>query len=96
MREKHFALALSLAKIVLDTREQFVYALRDAAISQLGSSSSLEALPRYVLEPYVDDALYAIGRDGPERLEDNVRSAVDEIMREALDAVRKGSLRPRE
>ncbi len=93
MREKHFAAALSLAKTLLDTRQQFTYAIRDAAIAQLGVSASVDAgraLSRHALEPYIDDALYAIGRDGLERLEDNVRNVIDEIVREALDAARKG------
>lgn len=93
MREKHFSAALSLAKILLDTREQFARALRDAAIAQLGSSWRVDtgrALSRHALEPHIDDALYAIGRDGPDGLEDNVRNAVDEIVREALEAAKNG------
>lgn len=90
MREKHFTVALALARTMLETREQFIFALRGAAMAQLGPSSNIDMPSRYVIEPHIDDALYAIGRDGPEGLEDNVRSAVEEIVREALEAARRG------
>ena len=42
----------------------------------------------YFLESHVDDALYLIGRDGLDAIESNVRFAVDEMIREALENVR--------
>lgn len=85
MSEKDFAAALSLAKILLATREQFARALRDAAAARL-AAPNVDALFRSALDPHVDDAVYAIGRDGAERLEDNVRRVIDDIVREAQAA----------
>jgi hypothetical protein len=45
-------------------------------------------ISRYFLESHVDDALYLIGRDGLDSLESNVRFAVEEMIREALENVR--------
>lgn len=97
MPERHFAMAVSLAKIFFDTREQFACAIRDAAIARIEAGSSTSgradrlAIPRRALEQQIDDALYMIARDGLDKLEDNVRSAIDEVVREALDSSRKGS-----
>jgi hypothetical protein len=97
MPERHFAMAVSLAKIFFDTREQFACAIRDAAIARIEASSSTSgranrlAIPRRAVDPHIDDALYMIARDGIDKLEDNVRSAIDEVVREALDSSRKGS-----
>lgn len=93
MHEKHVALALALAKSLLDTREQFVYAVREAAMSRLGARLS-NSISRSALEPIVDDALYQMSRDGLARLEDNVRSVVDEVVREALESARTGRPKP--
>lgn len=97
MPEKHFTIAVSLAKILFNTREQFADALRDAAITRIEASPTRSiyagraAMARRALQPHVDDALYAIGRDGLEGLEVNVKIAIDAIVREALDAARKGT-----
>ena len=99
MPEKHIALAVSLAKILFHTREQFAGAMRDAAIARIEANPARSiyagqaAIPRRALEPHVDDALYAIGRDGLDGLEANVRSAVDDIVREVLDAARQAAPR---
>lgn len=96
MFEKRFSIALSLAKILVETRERFTEALREAAIAKMepGSPARADAIrsavPRHTLEPLVDDALYALVRDGAEHLEDNVHSAIDEIMRAAFDVLRRG------
>ncbi|MBY6243691.1 hypothetical protein [Methylosinus sp. Sm6] len=91
MREKHLGHAVSLATILLSTREQFARALRDAATASIrarGAGFDQPVISRYFLESHVDDALYLIGRDGLDALETNVRFAVDEIIREALENVR--------
>lgn len=99
MTEKHFTDAVSLAKAVFDAREQFARALRDAAIAQIeaGPSRNVYSLPagvsQHTLELYVDDALRAICRGGPGGLENHVRTAIDEIVRETLDETRKGTSR---
>ncbi|WP_244620654.1 hypothetical protein [Methylosinus sporium] len=71
----------------------FARALRDAAMASIrarsrGAGFDQPAISRYFLESHVDDALYLIGRDGLDVLESNVRFAVDEMIREALDNVR--------
>lgn len=96
MPKRHFATAVSLAKIFTDTREQFACAIRYAAIERIrdGQSTSVRVdawIARHIVEPHVDEALYLIARDGLDKLEDSVRYAIDEIVREALDATRKGS-----
>jgi uncharacterized secreted protein with C-terminal beta-propeller domain len=97
MPERYFAMAVSLAKIFFDTREQFACAIRDAAIARIEAGSSTSgranrlAIPRRAVDPHIDDALYMIARDGIDKLEDNVRRAIDEVVREALDTARKGS-----
>ncbi len=99
MTEKHLTIAVSLAKMAMEAREQFAVALRDAAVAQIeaGPSRSVYSMPAGVsqrtLELYVDDALRAICRGGPGGLENHVRIAVDEIVRETLDAMRKGTAR---
>ena len=97
MPEKHFTIAVSLAKILFNTREQFADALRDAAIARIEASPARSicagraAMARRALQPHIDDVLYAIGRDGLEGVEVNVRIVIDAIVREALDAARKGT-----
>ncbi|PWB79550.1 MAG: hypothetical protein C3F11_20490 [Methylocystaceae bacterium] len=97
MPERHFAMAVSFAKIFFDTREQFACAIRDAATARIEAGSSTRgrpnrlAIPRRAIDLHIDDALYMIARDGVDKLEDNVRSAIDEVVREALDTARKGS-----
>ncbi|PWB80186.1 MAG: hypothetical protein C3F11_18670 [Methylocystaceae bacterium] len=93
MREKHLGDAFSLATILLNTREQFGRALRDAAMACIrarsnGARSDQLVISRNILESHIDDALYLIGRDGLDSLESNVRFAVDEMIREALENVR--------
>ncbi|MBG0810316.1 hypothetical protein IY145_13090 [Methylosinus sp. H3A] len=80
--ERQFALALSLARTLLATRAQFVLALRDVSLSQSGRERP-DALFLHTVEQNVDDALYAIGRDGPTTLEEIVRRAIDDIVNEA-------------
>jgi hypothetical protein len=82
---------MSVATSLFNMREQFIDALRAAANACIEESNGRDiydhiAISRHALESHVDDALYAIGRDGLERLEDNVRYALDEIVREALDS----------
>ncbi|MBI1866937.1 MAG: hypothetical protein HYS06_01330 [Methylocystis sp.] len=95
MPDRHITFAVSLAKILVNTRDQFAEAIRHAAMARIEASPSQnicagqEAIPRGILESHVDDALYAICRDGLGGLKDNVRITVDEIVREALDAARK-------
>lgn len=97
MPEKQFSYAVSLAKILFGTREQFVDALRAVAAARIAarSDASTSALRstifRTALESHADHAIYAIGRDGSSGIEDNVRFAVDEIVRETLAAVRPGA-----
>jgi hypothetical protein len=99
MTENFFSLAVSLAKMLLDTREQFAEAVRMAAIARIEGNPMRNVytrpadISRSAVEPHVDDALYAIARDGLRGLEDNVRAAVDEIVLEALNAGGKGALR---
>ncbi|PWB83010.1 MAG: hypothetical protein C3F11_08845 [Methylocystaceae bacterium] len=93
MREKHLGRAVSLATILLSTREQFARALRDAAMASIrarsrGANFDQPIISRYFLESHVDDALYLIGSDGLDALESNVRFAVDEMIREAMENVR--------
>ncbi|BGE86490.1 hypothetical protein Ms3S1_29260 [Methylosinus sp. 3S-1] len=93
MREKHLGDAVSLATILLSTRQQFGHALRDAAMATIrarlkGARSDHLVISRNILESHIDDALYLIGRDGLDSLERNVRFAVDEMIREALENVR--------
>jgi hypothetical protein len=93
MREKHLGDAVSLATILLNTREQFGRALRDAAMASIGERSKnagfdQPVISRCILESHVDNALYLIGRDGLDALESTVRYAVDEMIREALENVR--------
>jgi hypothetical protein len=95
MCEKHLSHAISLATILLNTREQFGYALRDAAIANIKERTKSAycnqlIIPRYFLELHVDDAVYLIGRDGLDTLESNIRFTVNEITREALEIVRNG------
>ncbi|WP_244613037.1 hypothetical protein [Methylosinus sp. Ce-a6] len=80
--ERQFALALSLAKTLLATRAQFVRALCDASLAQSGRERP-DALFLHMVEQNVDDALYAMGRDGPAILEEIVRRAIDDIVSEA-------------
>jgi hypothetical protein len=87
MSEKHLALAQSLAKILLDTREQFGHAIRDAVSARLGPSDN--RISRYALDPIIDDGIYALNRDGPAKIEDNVRALVDDVARAALEASRR-------
>ncbi|MBI1868839.1 MAG: hypothetical protein HYS06_11200 [Methylocystis sp.] len=95
MPDRHVTFAVSLAKILLNTRDQFAEAIRAAAMARIEANPSSNicagqaAIPRSVLESHVDDALYAICRDGLGGLKDNVRMTVDEIVREALDAASK-------
>ncbi|PWB80733.1 MAG: hypothetical protein C3F11_17140 [Methylocystaceae bacterium] len=93
MREKHLGHAVSLATILLSTREQFGRALRDAAMASIrarskGAGFDQPVISRYFLESHVDDALYLIGRDGLDALENNIRFAIDEMIREALEDIR--------
>jgi hypothetical protein len=85
MSENHLALAQS--KILLDTREQFGHAIRDAVSARLGPSNN--SISRYALDPVIDDGIYALNRDGPAKIEDNVRALVDDVARVALDASRR-------
>ena len=80
--ERQFALALSLAKMLLATRGQFVLALRDASLAHARIDRP-DALFLHTVEQNVDDALYAIGRDGPASLEEIVRRAIDDIVNDA-------------
>jgi hypothetical protein len=93
MREKHLGHAVSLATILLSTREQFAHALRDVAMTSIrarsrGAAFDQPIISRYFLESHVDDALHLIGGDGLEALESNVRFALDEMKREALENMR--------
>jgi hypothetical protein len=91
MAERHLSVAIALATTLFNLREQLIAALRAAAMARIeseaaGPADALNAvIQRRSLELHVDDALYAIGRDGVAGLEYNVRHAVDEIVREALD-----------
>jgi len=80
--KRQFALALSLARTLLATRAQFVLALRDVSLAQSGRERP-DARFLHTVEQNVDDALYAIGRDGPAPLEEIVRRAIDDIVSEA-------------
>lgn len=92
MPDRHIAIAVSLAKILLNTREQFAQAIRAAAIARIEANPAqnifpdVVTIPRHALEPHIDDALYGIGRDGLDRLDVHVRTAIDEAAREALDS----------
>jgi hypothetical protein len=93
MYEKNLRHAISLAIILLNTREQFSHALRDAALARMRERTRSAyfnqlIIPRRFLELHVDDALYVIGRDGLDALETNVGSVVDEIIRETLESAR--------
>ena len=80
--ERQFALALSLARTLLATRAQFALAMRDLSLAQSGRERP-DALFLHTVEQNVDDALYAIGRDGPATLEEIVLRAIDDIANEA-------------
>jgi hypothetical protein len=102
MTERHVSTAIALATSLFNLREQFIAALRAAALERIESIEEEDAYARHAiihrrtLELHVDDALYAIGRDGVGGLEYNVRHAVDEIVRETLDDARGGLLRSSE
>ena len=96
MLEKHFSDAITLATKLFHLREQFIDALRAVANARIeqshGRSLHLAGIvSRRALESHADDALYAIGRDGADRVEDSVRHAVDEVVRETLNAAGKAS-----
>ncbi len=80
--ERQFALALSLARMLSATRAQLAIALRDLSLARLGRERP-DALFSHMVERNVDDAIYAIGRDGPAMIDETVRRAVDDIVREA-------------
>jgi hypothetical protein len=80
--ERQFALALSLARTLLATRAQFALAMRDLSLTQSGRERP-DAFFLHTVEQNVDDALYAIGRDGPATLEEIVLRAIDDIASEA-------------
>jgi hypothetical protein len=93
MYERNLRHAISLAIILLNTREQFACALRDAAMARMRERTrsmyfNQLIIPRRALELHVDDALYMIGRDGLDALESNVGNVVDGIIRETLEAAR--------
>jgi hypothetical protein len=90
--------AISLAKILFNTRERFLDALHIAARARLEENrltlcSSRTQVSRAAIEPHVDEALCAIYRDGLIGLEETVQDAVHEIVREELDAARKAAWR---
>lgn len=89
---------VTLAKILFNTREQFVDALFAMAKARIKANrTSIYSAPIEILrsnaEARADEALDAIYRDGLNRLEDNIQFAVDEIVREALDRERKAPRR---
>jgi hypothetical protein len=88
MSESHLAFALSLARIILTTRNQLASALREAA--QLDARAA-EDLSGESLALIVDDTIYAIGRDGADALEYHVRRAVEDIARAARDVGEQGN-----
>lgn len=75
--------AVSLARLFLSTRAQFARTLRGVVEAELVHGEGASRIGLGALEGYVDDALYAIGRDGPERIEDNLRWVMEEMLREA-------------
>jgi hypothetical protein len=94
MPERCLGVAFHLAKILFNTRERFAYTLRDAAARRAHDICSEQiSIPRCLFEPHVDNAIHAIFRDGLEGFERDIRLAVDEITREALDAARRGTPR---
>jgi len=97
MPERQFSVAVSVAKILCNSRKEFVEALRAAAVARIEASAvrniyaNRPPIIHRAVEMHADDAVYAIGRDGLCGLEAHVRFAVDEIVREALDAARRGA-----
>ncbi len=94
MLERQFSAAISLAKIMFNAREDFLDALRSAAVLRINSNrpKSLKIgseIRREIVTRYADETLDAIYRDGLHGLEHNVRQAVDEIVREGLGHLRK-------
>jgi hypothetical protein len=97
MPDNHASIAVSLAKILINMRQEFVDALLASAKARIEanrtSTYSVRAeIPRFAVEAHADEALYAVYREGLGGLEDNIRYAVDEIVREGLDAARKTPL----
>jgi hypothetical protein len=92
MPDRHVADAVSFANILLKSRAQFADAIRAAAIARIGATAAEsefageEAIPRSAIEPHVDNAIDAIGRDGFNDLEEHIRIAIDGVVREALVA----------
>jgi hypothetical protein len=92
MPDRKFSVAVTLAKSLLNAREQFVNALRAAAMAQIEAEPPRQIrlrnifVPRRILESHADDAVYAIGRDGAVGIETHVRFAIDEIVRETVKA----------
>jgi hypothetical protein len=96
MKDQHFDMAVSLAKISFNTREQFVDALRAAAIVRVEANQRniWSFQPKISLDAvklHADEALDAIYCDGLRGLEYNIRFTIDEIVREELAAARKTS-----
>jgi hypothetical protein len=80
--DRQWALALSQARILLATRAQFELALRNLSLARLGRERP-DAVFLHTVEQNVDDAIYAIGRDGSATIEEVVRRAIDDIVNEA-------------
>ncbi|WP_018267975.1 hypothetical protein [Methylosinus sp. LW4] len=80
--DRQFALALSLARMLLATRGQFALALRDLSLARSGCERPNGRMLR-VIEQKTDDAIYALGRGGPTMLEETLRRAIDDIVSEA-------------
>jgi hypothetical protein len=96
MQDEHFDMAVSLAKILFNTRERLIDALRAAAILRIEANRrniwSFEPdISRDAVTLHADEALDAIYCDGLRGLEYNVRFTIDEIVREELIAAQRTS-----
>lgn len=80
--DRQFALALSLARMLLATRGQFALALRDLCSARSGCERP-NGLTLRVIEQKTDDTIYALGRGGSAMLEETLRRAIDDMMSEA-------------
>lgn len=79
--DRRFALALSLARMLLATRGQFLLVLRDLSLARSGCEPP-KALILRVIEQKTDDAIYALGRGGSAMLEETLRRTIDDIAKE--------------
>jgi hypothetical protein len=94
MSDTTLAPAVSMAKILFNSRQQFLSYLHSAALQRIAANRSSSLPPvkpdirSEILAQHGDEALKAIYEDGLLGLEDALRCAVDEVIRENLNAIK--------